>query len=241
MLKDKFKKDNGPVLDEKTASQMLENIFDACEVEPNSVPLSVLTSYSNYRRERFLLQRLLLVIIMLFFCLVPLLFITPDIQVNSQDSGPKGKPSYELAVNSLIPVSRITATVDGNHVPVYEVGDKTYSVEPTSNGTMTVTVTLKNRQFATESFNVTGADTSSPIVLSDRQEGDLVYLYISDPDSGVDYEGISAIDIDGKEIQPASYDESENYVVFEHPEKSLNIYIPDKVGNTLHLILTVKE
>ena len=42
MLTDKFKKTRGPELDESTASQMLENIFDACEVEPNTVPLSVL-------------------------------------------------------------------------------------------------------------------------------------------------------------------------------------------------------
>lgn len=241
MLLDKFKKDNGPALDEKTAGQMLENIFDACEVEPNSVPLSVLTSYSNYRRERFLLQRILLGVIMLCFCLVPLLFIAPDIELNPLDSGVKGKPSYELTVNSLIPVSRVTATLDGKYVPVYEVGDKTYSVEPVSNGTMTVTVTLKNRQFSSESFNVTGVDTSSPIVLSDRLEGNQVYLYMSDLDSGVDYESISAMDIDGKEVLPAFYDESENYVVFDYPEKSLNIYISDKVGNTLQLILTVKE
>lgn len=241
MLIDKFKKDNIPVLDEKTAGQMLQNIFDACEVEPNSVPLSVLTSYSNYRRERFLLQRLLLGIIMLCFCLVPLLFITPDMQLNLQDSGVKGKPSYVLAVNSLIPISRITATVDGRYVPVYEIGNKTYSVEPVSNGTMIVTVTLKNHQFSSESFNVTGVDTSSPVVLSDRLAGGQVYLYMSDLDSGIDYEGISATDIDGKEVLPVFYDESQNYVVFDYPEKSLNIYIPDKVGNTLHLILTVRE
>ena len=82
MLTDKFKKTRGPELDESTASQMLENIFDACEVEPNTVPLSVLKSYSNYRRERFLLQKVLLVIILLFFCMVPLLFIAPNMQLN---------------------------------------------------------------------------------------------------------------------------------------------------------------
>ena len=85
MLTDKFKKPKGPVLDESLASQMLENIFDACEVEPNTVPLSVLTSYSNYRRERFLLQKVLLVIILLFFCLAPLMFIAPDIDLNLKD------------------------------------------------------------------------------------------------------------------------------------------------------------
>ena len=128
MLTDKFKKPKGPVLDESLASQMLENIFDACEVEPNTVPLSVLTSYSNYRRERFLLQKVLLVIILLFFCLTPLMFIAPDIDLNLKDQGINGKPAYELVVDTFIPVSRITANIGGSNVPVYEVADKTYSI-----------------------------------------------------------------------------------------------------------------
>lgn len=240
MLSDKFKKDNGPVLDEKTADQMLENIFSACEVEPNSIPLTVLTSYSNYRRERFLLQRILLIIIMVFFCIVPLLFITPDIKLTSTDNHAQNKPSYELVVNSFIAVSRVTATIEGSNVPVYATADRTYSVEPTRNGTMTVTVTLKNKQMTTVTCEVTGADTETPVVVSNHYAEDMISLYLSDTGSGVDYEKIKAIDLDGKEVSPYSYDENEDVVVFAYPEKSLNIYIPDKTGNTLQLILTVK-
>lgn len=241
MLTNKLKKTKVPELDEKTASQMLENIFNACEVEPNTVPLPVLTSYSNYRRERFLLQKVLLVIILLFFCLVPLLFIAPDMKLNLKDQGTGGKPAYELVVDTFIPVSRITANIGGSNIPVYEVSDKTYSIEPTLNGTMTVTVTLKNRQFASITCEVSGVDTTSPVVLSDKQVGDQIYLYLSDPDSGVDYDNISALDIDGKEVEPVSFDEEGNYIIFDYPEKSLNIYVPDKAGNTLHLILTIRE
>lgn len=240
MLTENLKKPKGPELDEKTASQMLANIFDACEVEPNSIPLTVLTSYSNYRKERFLLQRIILIIIMLFFCLVPLLFIAPDIQLNLKDEGTRNKPAYELVVDTFIPVSRITATINGSNIPVYEVADRTYSIEPTLNGTMTVTVTLKNRQFSSVTCEVDGVDTDSPVVISDKMADNQIYLYLSDPDSGIDYENISAMDIEGKEVKAAFYDEEGNYIVFDYPDKSLNIYIPDKMGNTLHLILTVK-
>ena len=241
MLTDKFKKARGPELDESAASQMLENIFDACEVEPNTVPLSVLKSYSNYRRERFLLQKVLLVIILFFFCMVPLFFIAPNMQLILKDHGTNGKPAYELVVDTFIPVSRITASIGGSNIPVYEVADKTYSIEPTLNGTMTVTVTLKNRQFASITCEVSGVDTTSPVVLSDKQVGDQIYLYLSDPGSGVDYDNISALDIDGNEVEPVSFDEGGNYIIFDYPEKSLNIYVPDKAGNTLHLILTIRE
>lgn len=241
MSKNKLKKTDSPELDEKVASQMLENIFDACNVEPNSVPLSVLISYSNYRRERFLLQRGLLILIMLFFCLFPLLFITPDISLKLRSDEFKSRPVYELTLDTPLPmpVSRITAVVDGSNVPVYETADRTYSVEPNLNGTMTVTVTLKNKQYTSTVIEVSGVDTESPTVLSDEKDDEYIYLYLSDPETGVDYENISGIDLEGNKVEPASYDEKKDLVIINYPKTTLNLYIPDKAGNKLHLILTV--
>lgn len=239
MSKSKLNKRSTPELDERIASQMLENIFDACNVEPNSVPLSVLTSYSNYRRERFLLQRGLLVVIMLFFCFFPLLFMTPNISLKLRSEEFKSRPVYELTLDTSMPVSRITAVVDGSNVPVYETADKTYSIEPNLNGTMTVTVTLKNKQYTSTVVEVSGVDTESPTVLSDEKDEDSITLYLSDPDTGVDYENISGIDLEGNEVEPVSYNEKKGLVTFDYPKTTLNIYIPDKAGNKLHLILTV--
>ena len=44
------KKLEEPQLNMESASRVLENVFIENKVEPNSVPLEVLTSYSNYRR-----------------------------------------------------------------------------------------------------------------------------------------------------------------------------------------------
>ena len=62
-----FKKSSMPQLDPETASRILEQTFEANEMEKNTIPLEVLASYSNYRRERFSLQRMLLIVIMLLF------------------------------------------------------------------------------------------------------------------------------------------------------------------------------
>ena len=64
-------------LDPQVASQMLSNIFDACDIEQNSVPLEVLTSYSNYRKERYTFQKFTIAIIMILFFLLPILFEAP--------------------------------------------------------------------------------------------------------------------------------------------------------------------
>lgn len=235
-----FKKNNEHELDEATASQMLENIFNACEMEPNSVPLSILTSYSNYRQARYRLQKVLLIIMIIIFCLMPFLFLTPKLQIEqSEQNTKKGKPAYVLNVDTLIPVSHITASINGQNISVYETDVNHYTIQPTQNGKLEIVVTLKNHQYSTLTYDVSGVDIKSPVLVSDETKNGKLILHVSDAESGVDYESIYAMDLDGSTIEPVSYDEEKNYVAFSSPKSSMNIFIPDKSGNTLQLVLTV--
>lgn len=240
MLLHKMTTSKEPALNDEIASKMLENIFDACDMEHNSVPLEVLTSYSNYRKERFLLQKIVLVFILLLFCLLPLLFVTADVSVSPNPDSRPGQPAYEIRVDALLPVERITASIDGQTFPVYAAGESTYSVDPPLNGTMDIVVVLKNRQSTAIQYEVEGVDRDAPEVISHLRDGAFLYLYLEDSGSGVDYAQIKALDPDGNEVSPSSYDEEAGYVEFAYPSSSLNVYIPDKTGNQLHLILTVK-
>lgn len=242
MIKNIQKKNTHHELDEETASQMLENIFNACEVEPNSVPLSVLTSYSNYRQARYRLQKILLIIIIILFCLMPLLFLTPKLDMKqSVQNNKKGKKTYIVDVDSFIPISHITANIDGQNISVYETSGSQYTIEPTRNGKMTIVVTLKNRQYSTLTYDVSGIDTAVPVLVSNESKDGQIFLHLSDDESGVDYESIYALDLNGNTIEPAVYNEKENYVAFSYPSGSMNVYIPDKAGNTLQLVLTVRN
>ena len=69
-MSDKMEKD--PKLDALAATKLLENVFEECNVEPNTVPMEALSAYSGYRKERFFLQRLILVIAIVLFMLLPL-------------------------------------------------------------------------------------------------------------------------------------------------------------------------
>ena len=233
------KKENEPQLDTNVASQMLQNVFDVCEVESNSVPLDVLLSYSNYRKERFALQKVVLLVVLVLFCAMPLLFMAPKMNV-SETSDVKYNPTYEVKIDTVVPINYVSAAVDGNNVPVYETSAKTYSVEPNRNGTMNITVELINGQYKTKTLHVKTVDTAAPTVTSNRLTDNKIYLHLSDKDSGVNYKGIYATEADGTTRLPASYDEGRHVVVFNYPENSLNVYIPDKAKNTLQLVLTVK-
>lgn len=66
----KKSKEPKPELALDQACKILEQVFEANNIEPNSIPLEVLTAYSNYRKERFSLQRLILVIILVLFLML---------------------------------------------------------------------------------------------------------------------------------------------------------------------------
>ena len=226
-----------PGLDQQAANRILGNVFDACNKEHNSVPLEVLESYSRYRRDRYLLQKIIIILVLIAFFLLPVLFIPPSLSLMQN---PEDNSKYEVGVKSFLPVRRVTAVIDNHNISVYEIDDDLYSIEPTSNGILTITVTLVNNRSSEKQISVTNIDTTAPVLVSNNHDGKLFYLYFSDPDSGVDYEKISAVDASGQNVDPVAMDQETGCVTYAYPKDSLNIFIPDKAGNQLHLLVTLK-
>ena len=61
-----------------------------------------------------------------------------------------------------------------------------------------------------------------------------------DSGSGVDYSSIAALDQDGRQAAPLQVDEAGQTAVFSCPEHFLDVCVPDRAGNTLHLRITMK-
>lgn len=235
-----FQKSSAPQLSYEAASRILERAFEANEMENNSIPLEVLASYSSYRKERFTLQRTILVVIMTLFILLPLLFIPAAFTVNVDETlGRNFNPIYKLTVDSMMLVDRVSATIDGFNIPVYEVDSHVYSIEPSRNGEMEVTVTLINKQTVTQRVDVTGVDREVPTADSCSKEGDELHLYLSDSGSGVDYSKIEAYDLDGNAIEPSAVNEQTGCVTLPAVSDTINVYVADLAGNKLQLILTI--
>lgn len=225
------------MLNQELADQMLSNIFDICEIEPNTIPLEELESYSNYRKDKYRVRKSLLVLIMIIFLLVPLLFMSPKIMTLKQlDST---TPTYSMNIESILPVTSVVATVDGENVPVYEKAEHEYTIEPSKIGDMLVTVKCVNRQYAQKKIKVTNIDKQAPTISSSKKSDDRIYIYLEDNLSGVDYANIYAKSTSGKTIKPESFNEEKSLVVFTYPSGSINIFVPDKAGNTLQLLLSI--
>lgn len=220
-----------------TAEQILSNVFTACKREPNSVPLEALTSYSNYRKERYALQRSLILLMLALFMLLPLLFLAASVTVMQVNPGSEENPVYAISVDTRIPIRQVEARLAGQTVPLYEVSPGSYTAIPRSNGEMQIEATLLNKQETRVSLQIDHVDTAAPTLLSTEIGADRVSFFVEDTGSGVDYAGVTLTDDTGSSLAPLELDPQRGCIVFPYPTSTLHIGIPDQRGNVLRIDL----
>lgn len=218
------------------AAEMLTAVFDSCGRKHNSIPMEALASYAVYRKEKFSVQRSILAISLAVFMMLPVLFFLPGFTVDEQPEGVRGLPVYTVKVKSVLPVNRVLATLSDHNLPVYEAGAKEFTVEPIRNGTLVISVELVNRQMVTCDYSVTKVDSKGPTLIDNTTSDDTFLIRVEDSGIGVDYREVYAIGKSGTLYYPVSADE-ENGILFKYPDEEWDIYIPDHIGNTLHLAL----
>ena len=227
-----------PPLSREVADQMLSNVFEACDFEPNRVPLEVLQSYSHYRRERHILQKCIIVLVALLFLMLPVLFITANVEVGWVEGTPPGSPIVQILAKSIVPVESVTASLGEYTLDVYQVSDGIYQVHPKANGTLMVTVTLANKQFTEHKIEVTGVDVEPPVLLGSQLTDGELEIFFSDGMSAIDFSTVYAVDTKGQVVYPLRHDSDALSVTFAYPDSHLNIFVTDTCGNTLQLVLT---
>ena len=225
--------------DQDKKIRMLAEIYDSCEREPNTVPMEALSDYAVYRKERFNLQRIVLGAAMALFALLPVLFVLPDFEVVLNPAENRGLPVYTIDVHSLLPVERVAASQSTHYLPVYEASARRFTVEPTRNGKLHIEVELFNRQHLEKTVDVTEVDAHGPQLLDSKIEEDEVTLIVNDTGIGVNYHSIYAIDKKGSTYLPIAFDNEAGTVTFSFPDDNWDVYIPDHLGNVLHLAFTI--
>ena len=223
------------------ASEILEAVFDDCGRKPNTIPMEALASYATYRRERFSLQRGVLIGVMALFLMLPLLFLLPHCDVRAEETGIRGLPVYTIEVKSLLPVGRVTAEMKTHALPVYEAAARKFTVEPTRNGNMTITVELINHQGISWDETVTQVDAEGPKLLDSRVGEESFDLIVSDEGIGVNFNGVYAVGKGGAVYEPVRIDRESGTITFPYPQEDWDVYIPDHIGNKLHLQLTLED
>jgi len=97
-----------------------------------------------------------------------------------------------------------------------------------------IEVALMNRQAVQTAEQVTDVDAESPR-LTDSEIGDDTFrLRVEDAGIGVYYNEIYAVGTSGTVYRPIAADAADG-ILFPYPEEAWDIYIPDYIGNMLHL------
>ena len=237
------KKGSVPELQVGDMNRILNNVFAACQVEPIDVPLESVVAYTKYRQERFTIQKTISLIAFILFLMVPALFIAPKFSLSDNTAEDNdGKVQAYINVENWWPVKTITAEMNGYNLTVYEGEGEghVYNVQPTENGTMNVRVTLFNGQYNDDSIEIVGVDNTSPVLISNYNDNDNLYLTVSDGDGlGINYEAVRGVAPDGDTVFPIKYNTQTGEIVFAYPEKNMNIIIPDMAGNKLQLVISL--
>ena len=229
-----------PELKPDIAEKLLTNVFDSCQQEPNTIPLTKLESYSEYRRERYSFQKVLVLILLAVFLLLPIAFVSPDFTVNARYTGErKEEPVYEVRVSNAIPVKFVSASIDGHSIAVYEADSNVYTMEPTRNGTMKVRVMLLNEQWVEQAVEVTTVDMDPPYLVDSDSDEQHLTLHVADDGLGVDFEGVHMEGRSGAVYKPVFIQKETGEIVFDVPVENVTIYIPDIKQNLLQLVVTI--
>jgi hypothetical protein len=140
-------------------------------------------------------------------------------------------------VESFLPVKRVVAVLDNYRLPVYEVTGHEYTIEPTKNGTVDVTVELFSGQIINGVLDVRNADVETPRLLNYTHEDGEYELYLTDDGVGVDFDNIYASSPSGVVLYPESFDREEGSVTFGDDVEGMRVCIPDYFDNVLKINL----
>lgn len=220
-----------PALDIQTANQMLNNVFTACDMNPNTIPVEVLESWGNYKKNNFHIGRVITYVCTILLILLPLLFIRPSIVAKRTEVSSASNAIYHIDLKTLLPIREAHAELDGHPISLVKTGSRSYTAEITQNGSLTLTATSINGQTVTRTYQVSHLDTDKPELISSRSKDELIYLELLDTYSGIDYENIVG-------LTPESIDTDTGIVTFCIPETPTTVTIPDNAGNELTLLLS---
>ena len=220
-----------PELDAQTANQLLNNVFKACDMEPSSIPVEVLESWGNYKKPPLEFGRTVSYVVLVIMVLLPLQFFHPTVTARRVNVASTSDAVYDISVKTLIPISTVSAELNGKPVTLQQKNKHDFTTTLTENGTLSITAVSMNGQETTQTYEVTHLDTDKPQFIQSYTQGDLVYLVVRDTYSGIDYDNISG-------LTPRSIDTETGTIAFTIPEEPQTVTIPDKARNELMLLIS---
>ncbi len=185
---------------------------------------------------RFEWVRLLLFYILPFVVVNLIIFFLvttkPSYELNIDDTNDYRTTDLTFTITSFMPLRSVTITLDGEPLDLTQIGrKKSYRSTITHNGVLEIHMENFNHMAITGYAVIDVLDNELPDVTSYTLTEDHLTLWLSDTQSGIDYDSLSAVTGDGRIIAPLSIDRNAGTAVFAIDTTGLTVTIRDMSGN----------
>ena len=185
----------------------------------------------------------LLFYVLPFFILNGIIFYLftakPKFDITIGDTEDYKTTTATITIKSLLPIKDLTVGKDGETLTPEKTGSRTYTVPITRNGVLEVSMKNFNGMYAASFSHINILDDTAPAVDNYELDDDgIITIYLTDSQSGIDYESIYATNSDGDRVFPESQDTSASSVQFEMDSSGLTLHASDFIGNQLQVTFT---
>ena len=169
----------------------------------------------------------LLINLLIFF----LVTLRPKFKLHIEESSDFRTAEIQVEMHPRLPLAAFEVKLDDTPLNLENLGGGHYKASVDKNGTLEVTVRYINGMHRTQYEHIGSVDDQPPLISGDELDGNMLTVSFDDPQSGINYDSIYAMDADEERVLPSSIDESENKAVFQVLTSRLEVHVSDKLGH----------
>ena len=169
----------------------------------------------------------LLINLLIFF----LVTLRPKFKLHIEESSDFPTAEIQVEMHPRLPLAAFEVKLDDAPLNLENLGGGHYKASVDKNGTLEVTVRYINGMHRTQYEHIGSVDDQPPLISGDELDGNMLTVSFDDPQSGINYDSIYAMDADEERVLPSSIDESENKAVFQVLTSRLEVHVSDKLGH----------
>lgn len=186
-----------------------------------------LLSYEWVRILLFYILPFVVINLLIFF----LVTCRPSYEIDLNGTDDYRTTDVTFTITSHMPLKTVTIRLDDEPLDLVKVGRKSYRSTVTHNGILEVHMENFNGVEVTGYEVIDILDNQLPDVVNYTMDNGILTLMLSDSQSGIDYEGLTAVKSDGQVIAPISIDKNTGIVTFEMDPAGLIVNVRDMSGN----------
>jgi len=224
-----------PMPTDDEVEQVIYNVLVSCGRSPNLIPVSNLSAWANCTRRRFLFPRILCAAVLLLLLLLPLGYVRPTVSIE-RVGGDYSEAVYDVTIHNPLSTVSVSFTLDGEPLRYELLSSSLYRLTIERNGLLSASALSINGQAASANVDVYFIDTDRPELVGSSYDEEHIYIEVIDSYSGVDLAHISCLSSGVPyPFEVALGDDGVCRLTLPRADVSLDIIIPDLVGNVLRL------